>query len=111
MAEIVDIEAFKAKKLDRLVQEWTALMDRIAILQKEGKMKFADEMIRKAKALREQIDKLRGPQKKPEAPACPPVNWAPLKPSGFHFTPFLGLSQADMGHRQENKITPEPENN
>ena len=109
MGDVVDFEAFKAAKLKRLEDEWAMYMDRAAVLQKEGKRKFAEEMIAKAKVLRKQIDKLRKPKEKAPVPPVSPV-------SNFHYGAvsmsysFEGLSSADMGHRKS-EMTPEPENN
>ena len=68
MAEIVDIDVFKKRKLVKIEAEWNQYMTRAEQFQKEGKLKFAGEMLAKAKALRVEIDKLRGPPKWPKAP-------------------------------------------
>lgn len=112
MAEIVDMEEFKARKLKRLVDEWTDCMDRIAVLQKAGKDKFAEKLIAKAKVLRAEIDTLRKPRKVPEA--TPRTNRSFIIPAEhvkFTFSGFDGLGGADLGFPKHPQMTPEPENN
>jgi hypothetical protein len=106
MGDVVDIEGFKARKLKRLEDEWAMYVDRAAVLKKEGKHKFAEEMLTKAKATRKEIDKLRKPKKEPVREV--PLIRMPTMPVSLTYT-FEGLSSADMGHRRE--MTPEPENN
>lgn len=106
MGDVVDIDGFKARKLKRLEDEWAMYIDRAAVLKKEGKHKFADEMLAKAKVVRKEIDKLRKP--KPEPVREKPVMRTPAMPVSFSYS-YEGFSSADMGHRKE--MTPEPENN
>lgn len=68
MTDIVDIDAFKQRKLAKATAEWDQYMARAEEFKLEGKNKFADEMISKAKAVRIVIDKLRGPVKPDPAP-------------------------------------------
>ena len=60
MAEIVDISGFKKRKLAKTEAEWDQCIARAEQFQKEGKFKFAKEMLAKAKVLRKELDKLRG---------------------------------------------------
>lgn len=101
MAEVVDIEEFKARKLKRLEDEWVSYMDRASKFQDQGKHKFANEMIAKAKVLRTEIDKLRKPKAKRE----PYLKYG----NHDHKMDVFTYGHVDMGHRKE--ISPEPENN
>ena len=110
MGDVVDFEEFKAKKLKRLEDEWLACMARADAFTAEGKQKFANEMFAKAKALRKEIDKLRKPKEK-EPVEVSPVSWVyPTTLASMTYS-YDGLSSADMGHRKEPQMYPEPENN
>lgn len=61
MADIVDFGDFKKRKLGDAVAEWEQYMSRAEQFQREGKDKFAAQMLDKAKEVRKVIDKLRGP--------------------------------------------------
>lgn len=104
MGDVVYVEDFKAAKVKRLEAEWDTYMSRAEAFQKEGKHKFASEMLAKAKDIRTRLDKLRVPKKKPVVPVSAYKNHVPFTYS------FEGLGSADMGHRTS-QIFPEPENN
>jgi hypothetical protein len=66
MADILDIDDFKKRKLAKAEADWDQYMRRAEEFQRAGKTKFAEEMMTKAKAARVIIDKLRGPVPKRE---------------------------------------------
>ena len=93
MAEIVDITGFKKRKLAKVEAEWDQCMTRAEQLQKDGKHKFAEEMLAKAKVLRKELDKLRGPEvKRPGTYLLKPVQ----RPN-VSFT-FNGMAGVDYGY-------------
>lgn len=99
MADIVDIDDFKQRRLAKAEADWLDYMTRAEEFQNAGKTKFAAEMLEKAKAARKIIDKLRGPMVKAPDPA--PYLKTSYPNSGIAFT-FAG---ADLGYP---KVTPTP---
>ncbi len=98
MAEIVDIAGFKKRKLAKTEAEWDQCMSRAEQFQKEGKLKFAEEMLAKAKVLRKELDKLRGPAPKPQFL----TQMRPQAPVSFTFN---GMNSADLGYPKKPETT------
>lgn len=61
MADILDIESYKKRKLAKAEADWLEFMDRAEEFQRMGNHKFAAEMLARAKAARSHIAKLRTP--------------------------------------------------
>lgn len=106
MGDVVDFEAFKQRKIERLIQEWQKYLDRAEAFTKQGKKVFADQMVAKAKELRTRIDKLRSKPAQMEEQPMPVPMVAPLRPMAFTFS-------RDMGHQSlppPATMKPEPSN-
>lgn len=94
MGDITDLDEFKKRKLAQAEADWLEYLQRAGEFIDDGKNKFADEMIAKAKEVRKIIDKLRGP-----------VQQAPYLTKE---APEVGISftfSADMGYP---KVSPTP---
>jgi hypothetical protein len=63
MGEVVEIEEFKKRRLSKAEADFARYLDRADAFQREGKDKFAREMLDKAKEVRKIIDRLRKPSK------------------------------------------------
>lgn len=61
MGDLVHIDLWKLKRLERLEDEWDVAMSHAERLQKDGKFQFAKPFLDRAKELRVAIDKFRGP--------------------------------------------------
>ena len=103
MADIIDIAGFKKRRLAKFEAEWDQYMVRAEQFKKDGKQKFADEMLAKAKVVRQEITKLRGPE--PKRPPNSPY-LIQESPPDLKFT-FLGFAGVDKGHPKEPLTPPE----
>lgn len=66
MGEIVEIDAFKARRIAKLEAEREALLDRIEALQKDSKLEHAKPLIAKVTALGAELRRLKGVTQKPK---------------------------------------------
>lgn len=100
MSDIVDIDEFRKRKLAKAEAEWLEYLQRAGEFIDDGKNKFADEMMAKAKEARKVIDKLRGPVVK-SSPTPFLKDKAPEVGISFSFS-------ADMGYPKVSPPSPTP---
>jgi hypothetical protein len=99
MADIVDIADFKARKLAKLTAEWDECMSMAETLNEQGKLKFARELILKAKKLRDQLNALKKPEK-PKATGRPAFETIYKTDPTITYN-YEGLASVDWGHPKE----------